>query len=268
MNLQRFLGDVRRWQGLQPMLITLGVGTISFVIGVELGRISQPAQEASERRPTPQQHASAPRLDPQPANAEVVEPVRLFERVTPDQVTRPEAPTAQAPATPPQAPVAEAPEAPGAGITPAPDAPEPVQVADLPPLSPQAEPAAPAAPAPDRPTVPGPGAAAPAPGQSRAEQRTQAATPAPEEPESAAAAEEQEWAIQVASLRDRNLASEQAGILSARGLPVFIETAELGDQGTWYRVLAGTYATKAEAERVLAKLHEDSRFTASFVRSY
>lgn len=96
-----------------------------------------------------------------------------------------------------------------------------------------------------------------------------AATPKQPAPKAAAkAADGDRYVIQVASTRDRARATEGAQLLGTHGITAFVESADLGKQGVWYRVLAGEFGSKAEATAVQARLKQDPRFESSFVRSY
>lgn len=76
------------------------------------------------------------------------------------------------------------------------------------------------------------------------------------------------YVVQIASSRDRNMATTRARLLKRQGLAAFVESADLGTQGVWYRVLTGTYSSKSEATAVLARIQQDPRNGSSFVRSY
>ena len=256
---------VWRSAALQPVLTALGVGIICFVGGVELGRATAP-------RPAP---ASATPVTPAPVpsatatEGTVVSPVQLLPPITPDQVSSarsygPKWSTAKPTATPtarPDSPSVSAPQT---------RAPERVTTASRPralanSTATAARPTTPTAPAPvAHVAVTAPRSPSPAP----AADRGVTAPTRPVARAQAAPAKTSGYAIQVASLKDQKWASEQAGQLSRRGIPVFIESADLGKDGVWYRVLAGTFASEAEAQRVLATLRRDPQFAASFVRAY
>lgn len=68
--------------------------------------------------------------------------------------------------------------------------------------------------------------------------------------------------VQVASFKT----SEDAGKLQSRleklGLDTFQQRADLGAKGVWYRVVAGPYAKRADADRVVILLKEKERLSA------
>lgn len=145
---------------------------------------------------------------------------------------------------------------------------KPSRLVDLPPQTsaPAAKPARTisAADLPD--TIPAPTpillakAAEPAPAAKPKPAAAPAATPA--------AAPSSGFVVQVASSRDRDLANQRAHLLNGQGVPAFVESADLGSKGVWYRVLAGTFRSKTEANAILAKLQTSPQFEASFVRTY
>jgi type II secretory pathway predicted ATPase ExeA len=62
-----------------------------------------------------------------------------------------------------------------------------------------------------------------------------------------------QWSIQVAALRDAAAARSARETLARRGLAAVVAPAVVGST-TWHRVLAGRYATRADAERAAATL--------------
>jgi len=70
------------------------------------------------------------------------------------------------------------------------------------------------------------------------------------------------FVVQVASFRT----SEDAGKLSDRlkkyKLTAFVESADLGKKGVWYRVLAGPYEGREKADQAAALLKEKERLSA------
>ncbi len=70
------------------------------------------------------------------------------------------------------------------------------------------------------------------------------------------------FVVQVASFRTRADADKLVARLKAYDLTPFLEQAQLGDKGTWYRVLSGPYQTREHAERAVELLREKERLSA------
>jgi cell division septation protein DedD len=70
------------------------------------------------------------------------------------------------------------------------------------------------------------------------------------------------FVVQVASFRTGEDARALAARLKLYKLSTFIETADLGDKGVWYRVLAGPYKSREEADTAAALLKEKERLSA------
>jgi len=70
------------------------------------------------------------------------------------------------------------------------------------------------------------------------------------------------FVVQIASFRTRENAKGFALRLKLYKLSPFIETADLGDKGVWYRVLAGPYSSREGADTVAALLKEKERLSA------
>jgi DedD protein len=74
------------------------------------------------------------------------------------------------------------------------------------------------------------------------------------------------FVVQIASFRT----SEDAGKLTSRlkdhKVTTFIESANLGEKGVWYRVLAGPYTSREKADQAAAFLQEKERLSV-LVRS-
>lgn len=73
------------------------------------------------------------------------------------------------------------------------------------------------------------------------------------------------YRIQVASSKDKKKAEEMVVRLKSKNTEAKIVEKNLGDKGTWYRVYAGQFSTKKEAEDFLPKIKAD--FPESFVIS-
>jgi len=72
--------------------------------------------------------------------------------------------------------------------------------------------------------------------------------------------------IQVASYRTREPAQALLENLSAEGYRGGIETADLGERGTWFRVRLGPFRNEAEAGKALEKLREERSLKGFIVR--
>lgn len=70
------------------------------------------------------------------------------------------------------------------------------------------------------------------------------------------------FVVQIASFRNGEDAKSLASRLKQYKLSPFIETADLGDKGLWYRVLAGPYNRREGAETAAALLKEKERLSA------
>jgi len=75
-------------------------------------------------------------------------------------------------------------------------------------------------------------------------------------------AAEASFVVQIASFRTGEDAKGLAARLKLYKLPTFIETADLGDKGVWYRVLAGPYSSREGADTVAVLLKEKERLSA------
>jgi len=68
------------------------------------------------------------------------------------------------------------------------------------------------------------------------------------------------WTVQVKAFQDPAGAQELQTQLGASGNRAYVETADLGERGTWYRVCVGQYATEAGARAMAAALRERGGF--------
>lgn len=71
------------------------------------------------------------------------------------------------------------------------------------------------------------------------------------------------YTIQVASLKDKNKAEGLIQDLKKKSFESFLKSAEVKDKGTVYRIYAGNFATKKEAEDFLQTNQKD--FNGGFV---
>jgi cell division protein FtsN len=70
------------------------------------------------------------------------------------------------------------------------------------------------------------------------------------------------FVVQIASFRTGEDAKRLAARLKLYELSTFIEMADLGDKGVWYRVLAGPYNNRAGADKAAGLLKEKERLSA------
>lgn len=89
-----------------------------------------------------------------------------------------------------------------------------------------------------------------------------APTPAPPKVARPAASPQGSFIVQVASFRTEEDARTLQTRLGRHGLKTFQERADLGQKGVWFRVVAGPYADRAAADRVVALLQSEERLSA------
>ncbi len=82
--------------------------------------------------------------------------------------------------------------------------------------------------------------------------------PAPEQ----VASTDNAFVVQVASFRTREDAGKLADHLKVYQLKTFVESADLGAKGVWYRVLTGPYASRESADQTAKLLQEKERLSA------
>lgn len=70
------------------------------------------------------------------------------------------------------------------------------------------------------------------------------------------------FVVQVASFRTSEDAKKLASRIEGYNLSTFIESADLGEKGLWYRVLAGPYANRGNAVQAAGLLKEKERLSA------
>ena len=68
--------------------------------------------------------------------------------------------------------------------------------------------------------------------------------------------------VQIASFRTSQDAAKLAGRLKIYGLTIFVETADLGEKGVWYRVLSGPFPSRENADKAVDFLREKERLSA------
>lgn len=81
-------------------------------------------------------------------------------------------------------------------------------------------------------------------------------------PAVAAVATQDSFVVQVASFRTEEDAKKLIGRLQKGQIAAFVEQADLGDKGVWYRVLSGPYTDRPAAERVADQLKLKERLSA------
>jgi cell division septation protein DedD len=74
------------------------------------------------------------------------------------------------------------------------------------------------------------------------------------------------YVVQVSSSQDKSMAASQTDILKQKGFAAFVEEADLGAKGRFYRVMIGPFPTEAEAQRIRSQVVKDPMFAASYVR--
>jgi DedD protein len=70
------------------------------------------------------------------------------------------------------------------------------------------------------------------------------------------------FVVQVASFRTSEDAGKLADRLKSYKLTTFVESADLGKKGVWYRVLAGPYEDQEKADQAAGLLKEKERLSA------
>jgi len=68
------------------------------------------------------------------------------------------------------------------------------------------------------------------------------------------------YVIQIAVFQNDALAHRSVDVLTDAGYPVFRTPVDLGAKGLRHRILAGPYATRADAERDLSRLHQTADY--------
>ncbi|MDO3379120.1 SPOR domain-containing protein [Geoalkalibacter halelectricus] len=89
-----------------------------------------------------------------------------------------------------------------------------------------------------------------------------APAPAPSVADAPRATSDGRFVVQVGSFRSPDDARVLSDRLKAKNYPVFVQQADLGERGTWYRVRLGPYAQSAEAQGVVARLKSEEKIDA------
>lgn len=236
--LSRSQRRMEKKQTLFMVSMLLVVGLVCFFLGVMVGKSGEQSQIAEERLP-------------------VTEPVVAAQ----DEAAEPE--TAETPAEP-----APAEEAPDPQLTFYDTLPEGQQNAlgsgiNLPPEPKTAEPAAQAS-------------SMPAPVKSAAPAKTVAtkkptpppvlpAAPQPQVSKPAAVAGGS-YLVQVAAVKQRQGAEGLRDRMLKKGYPAFVEAADLGAKGVWYRVYAGPFGSRGDADQAVSSLKADRISSAPLVK--
>jgi len=76
------------------------------------------------------------------------------------------------------------------------------------------------------------------------------------------AAKEGAFVVQVASFRTSDDAGKLADRLKGYQLVAYIEKADLGEKGIWYRVLSGPYTDREKADQAVELLRQEERLSA------
>ncbi len=67
------------------------------------------------------------------------------------------------------------------------------------------------------------------------------------------------FGVHLESVKSEDGAAKEAATLTAQGTPAFIHRTDIPDKGTWWRVYAGPFATRAEAEQAAARIRAGGR---------
>ncbi|KIH77100.1 Cell division protein DedD (protein involved in septation) [Geoalkalibacter ferrihydriticus] len=105
--------------------------------------------------------------------------------------------------------------------------------------------------------------------QAPAADRPSATAPASPPPAAAPAARdlpaataEGRFVVQVGSFRSADDARSLSDRLKAKNFPAFVQQADLGERGVWYRVRLGPYAQSAEAQVMVTRLKTEQKIDA------
>ncbi len=74
------------------------------------------------------------------------------------------------------------------------------------------------------------------------------------------------YLVQVASVKQRDGADGLRDRMKNKGYAAFVEAADLGAKGVWYRVYAGPFSSKADADQVVNSLKADRISSAPLVK--
>jgi cell division protein FtsN len=74
------------------------------------------------------------------------------------------------------------------------------------------------------------------------------------------------YIVQVAAVKQRQGAEGLRDRMTTKGYTAFVEAADLGAKGTWYRVYAGPFGNKADADQAVRSLKADRISSAPLVK--
>lgn len=74
------------------------------------------------------------------------------------------------------------------------------------------------------------------------------------------------YLVQVAAVKQRQGAEGLRDRMKKKGYPAFVESADLGAKGTWYRVYAGPFGSKSDADQAVRSLKADRISSAPLVK--
>ncbi len=81
-----------------------------------------------------------------------------------------------------------------------------------------------------------------------------AAPTLPNIPQEPPAVDENLFAVQIASFRDKGKADAMVAGVNIKDYPVYIESRDFGEKGTWHRVRVGGFSTKEAAAELVTVL--------------
>lgn len=73
------------------------------------------------------------------------------------------------------------------------------------------------------------------------------------------------YAVQVGAMKDKALADAMVSKLKKAGYSAYIASSESSGKGTWYRVRLGTFPSKEDAQREVAKIKKNEGMHATVV---
>ncbi len=74
------------------------------------------------------------------------------------------------------------------------------------------------------------------------------------------------YLVQVAAVKQRDGADGLRNRMKKKGYAAFVESADLGAKGVWYRVYAGPFSSKADADQAVSSLKADQVSSAPLVK--
>lgn len=69
------------------------------------------------------------------------------------------------------------------------------------------------------------------------------------------------YVVQIASFKKATQAEELRSRLAVKGYVTFVQKANLGSKGIWYRVYAGPYSERVLADKAAGRLHREEKFS-------